>query len=230
MAKIFPKTAYRIHKEYIDPILESVVPGYKPRSTSYKVGPYASGYVSLEDLQGLPEPEPERPREWSALPPFSAQDKTRDFVRNLIMKAGSDYDTAGTISRYIVGDINAPLTQGGIGALDFTPIGLGFAAQQAYRDLSEIDKEFDEGRIPPLTSAILPIIDLGLSGVEATVLGKPMVNALKNPAVKEFAKNLLEKLEPKMKEAVKQGQPLFNIVVPTAAGALSTLDQEESAQ
>ena len=221
MAKILPEAAYRFHEEYIDPVLESVIPGYKPRTTSYKVGPYASGYVSPEDLQPLPEPEPERPQEWSALPPLSAQDKTRDFVRNLIMKAGSDYDTAGTISRYIVGDINAPLTQGGIGALDFTPAGLLFAGQQAYRDLKEIDPKVD-----PIYSPILPAIDLGLSAVEASVLGKPMVNALKNPAVKEFAKSLSEKLRPtELRGSLSQLSQLnrLNIVPDGPKGALTNV-------
>ena len=39
----------------------------------------------------------------------------------------------------------------------------------------------------------------------------------------------LIKITPEMKKAVKEGQPLFNIAVGTAAGAgaLSTLDQEE---
>ena len=39
----------------------------------------------------------------------------------------------------------------------------------------------------------------------------------------------LIKITPEMKEAAKEGQPLFNIAVGTAAGAgaLSTLDQEE---
>ena len=230
MAKILPEAVSRFHKEYIDPVLESVVPKYKPRTASYKVGPYASGYVSHKDLQLLPEPGPERLQEWSALPPRTAQDKTRDFVRNLIMKAGPGYDTAANISRYIVGDINAPLTQGGIGALDFTPAGLVFSGQSLQQDLKEIDRELDEGRIPSPASAILPIIELGLSGVEATGLGLPMAIAmkktLKNPAVKEFAKNLLEKLKPtELRGSLSQLSQLnrLNIVPDGPKGALAEL-------
>ena len=225
MAKILPEAAYRFHEEYIDPVLESVIPGYKPRTTSYKVGPYASGYVSPENLQPLPEPEPERPQEWSALPPLSAQDKTRDFVRNLISKAGVPRDKAQSAARYIVGDINAPLTQGGIGALDFTPIGLGFAAEQAYRDLKEIDPKVD-----PIYSPILPAIDLGLSAVEASVLGKPIVTAMKNPAVKEFAKSFSEKLRPtELRGSLSQLSQLnqLNIVPGGPKGALTNLPRQD---
>ena len=165
MAKILPESFYKVYQDYVDPVAKVVAPGYKPRPTSI-------------DLQPLPEPEPERQAELTQLPPASVQDKTRDFVRNVISKAGVPRDKAQSAARYIVGDVNAPLTQGGIGALDFTPAGLLFAGQQAYRDLKEIDPKVD-----PIYSPILPMADLGLSAVEATVLGKPMIKAMNIPLV-----------------------------------------------
>ncbi len=162
MAKILPEALYKVYQDYADPVAKVVAPGYKPRSTSI-------------DLQPLPEPEPERPAELTQLPPASVQDTTRDFVRNVIMKSGIPRDKAQSAARYIVGDINAPLTQGGIGALDFTPAGLLFAGQQAYRDLKEIDPKVDS-----IFAPALPMADLGLSAVEATVLSKPIAKFLKN--------------------------------------------------
>ena len=212
MAKILPEALYKVYQDYVDPVAKAVAPGYKPRSTSI-------------DLQPLPEPEPERPAELTQLPPKTAQDKTRDFVRNLIMKSGTTYDTAEGISRYMVGDVNAPLTQGGIGALDFTPVGLGFAADQAYRDLKEIDPEMDS-----IFAPALPMADLGLSAVEATVLGKPIVKAMKNPAVKEFAKNFSEKLKPtELKGPLSQLSKLnqLNIVPGGPKGALTNLPRQD---
>tara|TARA_Y100001973_G_scaffold106604_1_gene185675 strand:- start:6994 stop:9360 length:2367 start_codon:yes stop_codon:yes gene_type:complete len=212
MAKILPESFYKVYQEFVDPVAKVVAPGYKPRPTSI-------------DLQPLPEPEPERPAELTQLPPASVQDKTRDFVRNVISKAGVPRDKAQSAARYIVGDINAPLTQGGIGALDFTPAGLLFAGQQAYRDLKEIDPKVD-----PIYSPILPMADLGLSAVEATVLGKPMVTALKNPAVKEFAKNLSEKLKPtELKGPLSQLSRLnqLNIVPGGPKGALTNLPYQD---
>ena len=89
-------------------------------------------------------------------------------------------------TKRIFGDIEAENIMDSLGILDFTPAGLVFAGQEAYREFGEAEKP---------TDYILPTVGLGLSAVEAYPLTKPLVSTATRP-LRKFLSNLSSKTSP----------------------------------
>ena len=86
-------------------------------------------------------------------------------------------------TKRIFGDLEAENIMDSLGILDFTPAGLVFAGQEAYREFDKAEKPIDY---------ILPTVGLGLSGLEAYPLTKPLVTTATKPLL-GFFKNLANK-------------------------------------
>lgn len=81
---------------------------------------------------GLPFPN-EEGAELSADPQTWRDNTRNDFADYLEGTLGMDPYVAQKTARRIVGNEDAGITDGGTGLSDFTPIGLAFSAQEAYR-------------------------------------------------------------------------------------------------
>jgi hypothetical protein len=115
-------------------------------------------------------------------------------------------------TKRIFGDIEAENIMDSLGILDFTPAGLVFAGQEAYREFGEAEKP---------TDYILPTVGLGLSGLEAYPLTKPLVSTATRP-LRRFLSNLSSKTS----EPIDVGRRKVVggiAATPIVAGALSQI-------
>lgn len=115
-------------------------------------------------------------------------------------------------TKRIFGDIEAENIMDSLGILDFTPAGLVFAGQEAYREFGEAEKP---------TDYILPTVGLGLSGLEAYPLTKPLVSTATRP-LRKFLSNLSSKTS----EPIDVGRRKVVggiAATPIVAGALSEI-------
>ena len=116
----------------------------------------------------------------------SYREKAVDFATDVIgalpFGGGGDYYDR-KVAKGLFGDYHAENIADSIGVLDFSPLGLVFAGNEALR-------EFKQAENP--TDYILPTIGLGLSALEAYPLTKPIVTTATKP-LRNFLSSLANK-------------------------------------
>ena len=116
-------------------------------------------------------------------------------------------------TKRIFGDIEAENIMDSLGILDFTPAGLVFAGQEAYREFGEAEKP---------TDYILPTVGLGLSAIEAYPLTKPLVTTATKP-LRNFLGSLANKTSPEPIDMSRRTLLKGAVAAPIVAGALSQI-------
>jgi len=123
--------------------------------------------------------------EMFAAPDPTMRTRTRDFIQNYLTNILGQ-NTARQYAENIAGaDPNNPMPRNplGIGAADFTPLGLLFAGQEIKRDFDKASRPLDY---------VAPTIGGALSVAEAFPLTKVMVRGVSKPVV-GFLSNLNRK-------------------------------------
>jgi len=115
-------------------------------------------------------------------------------------------------TKRIFGDVEAENIMDSLGILDFSPAGLIFAGDEAYREFGKAEKP---------TDYILPTIGLGLSAVEAYPLTKPLVSAATKP-LRRFLSNLSSKTSATT-DMSRRNILKGAVAAPVVAGALSNI-------
>ena len=153
--------------------------------------------------------------EMFAAPDPTMRTRTRDFIQNYLTNILGQ-NTARQYAESIAGaDPNNPMPRNplGIGAADFTPLGLLFAGQEIKRDFDKASRPLDY---------VAPTIGGALSIAEAFPLTKVMVKGVSKPVV-GFLSNLNRKSVDSEAglEIPKMEEPLM-----TSPGPKTTRDDE----
>ena len=145
----------------------------------------------------------------------SYREKAVDFATDVIgalpFGGGGDYYDR-KVAKGLFGDYHAENIADSIGVLDFSPLGLVFAGNEALR-------EFKQAENP--TDYILPTIGLGLSAIEAYPLTKPLVSKATRP-LRRFLSNLGNKTSAPT-DTSRRALLQSAIAAPVVAGALSQI-------
>jgi hypothetical protein len=217
-SSIFPSFLQDFKKKVVEPVTDF----FDPKETNLKNNqPIPITKEQIEQYKKENQP-------YFSTYTETSQDKVRNFVTDVLNKRFSvPFGTAATASRFIVGDYRAPLSQGGIGALDFTPAGVYFTGERAVGELDELQKRLEAGDpTASMTDSFMPVLDVGLSAAEAFPLTKSGINFVAGVVEKNKSKLLPRQMPKSVENFLNMG--VFG-VVPTGdnksfeLGALSNL-------
>lgn len=142
------------------------------------------------------------------------REKTASKIADVLSSMGMDNYYAQKQAKNFTGDINDPNIATGIGALDFTPAGLVFSGQEAYRDFKKAETPADYG----IASGMM-----ALSAAEAFPVTKGLAKYVKKVMPKTGA--LPENVDLSKRQTIKTlgALPAAAVVADPVVGALSKL-------
>jgi len=141
--------------------------------------------------------------------------KTQDLMQTGFSKLGMSDANALKYAQDFAGRPDADTILGSLGVLDFTPAGLVFGTQDAYRDFKKAETPTEYGMATGM---------LGLSGLEAFPATKGIAKYLRN-VVKPKTSALLDDVDLSKRQTVKAlgALPAAAVVADPVIGALSKL-------